>query len=698
MRLDSLLVSASALWENGMRMNGKWLGAIAFTAAAAVSAPAQAWRQVGPAGGTVISLEADPRDVKKLYLGTSDGHVFSSSDEGAHWQLLSRIGTGQDDVVTHILVDPRDSKRLYASTWTLYSGGGGVYQSDDTGRTWKVIGLAHETVRALAQSATNPKTLLAGSLTGVYRSLDEGATWERITPAKHDDLRNFDSVAFDPHDDNIIYAGTYHLPWKTTNGGKDWFPIKAGMIDDSDVMSIIVDPANPDNVHATACSGIYHSVNGAQQWSKYQGIPFVFRRTQLIKQDPSNPQVLYAGTTSGLWKSTNEKDFKRVTPGDWVINALVIDPKDTNRIIIGTEREGVQISENGGGSFTSANVGFHHQHILDVAMDRERPEKALVVLTFDTDAFLATKDGGTTWAPLGPGLKRTDLKHVYASPNGWWASLNNGGWMKYEETGGKWIKTGLFVADAAPVAASASATNGKKGAATAAAKRASPKAKPTLVAFQVSDMSFGSDAWFAATTGGVLVSKDRGTTWKLAGSASYLKQPSQSLEASKDGSQIWAISQRNLVYSADGGAHWDAQELTFAAAGNLKLHRVDDSNLFITSNMGLYASKDAGHNWNREEVRELQFQDVAGSGNALVVALQKHGLLTSFDAGKSWQRLSDPLADGFFPVVRTRRNGDVVAVSATEGLLAFEPDAHSANSSVGTSQLMPASNGVQKPK
>ena len=147
-------------------------------------------------------------------------------------------------------------------------------------------------------------------------------------------------MAFDPKDDNTIYAGTYHLPWKTSNGGKDWFPIVKGMIDDSDVMSIIVDPANVDNVHATACSGIYHSVNGGTQWVKYQGIPSVFRRTQLIRMDPSNPEILFAGTTSGLWKTVNDKDFKRVSPGDWIINALIIDPKNPQKLIIGTERQG----------------------------------------------------------------------------------------------------------------------------------------------------------------------------------------------------------------------------------------------------------------------------------------------------------------------------------------------------------------------
>src|SRR5215469_4743597 len=455
-----------------MHMKRPLLGlALAVGLAAASSTSAQVWRQAGPPGGTVISLAADPNDTTKLFLGSSDGHVFTSTDEGGHWQMISRIGSGQDDVVTHIIVDPRNSNRLYASTWTLYSGGGGVYRSEDAGRSWKLIGLAKETVRALAQAPTNPKEFVAGSLTGVYRSMDDGNSWERISPANHEDLRNFDSVAFDPHDEKIIYAGTYHLPWKTVDGGKNWSPVVKGMIDDSDVMSIVVDPANSSNVHATACSGIYHSLDAGLTWKRYGGIPFVFRRTQLIRQDPQHPDTLYAGTTSGLWKTTNEgvDQWKRMTPLEWVVNAILIDPRNPQRLIIGTEREGVQISNDGGASFAAANNGFNHQHILDVAVDREHSERALVVLTFDTNAFLATKDGGNSWTMLGPGLKRSDVRHVYAMPNGWWASLSNGGLMKYDQTSRKWMKAGLFVPDSA--AASAPAKTTAKG------KRAAPAAK-----------------------------------------------------------------------------------------------------------------------------------------------------------------------------------------------------------------------------
>src|SRR5262249_12181475 len=176
-----------------MVMNLKWLGIGALALAAATATPAQTWKQVGPAGGTVISLEADPRDANKLYLGTSDGHVFTSSDEGGHWQLLSRIGTGQDDVITHLLVAPRDSNRMYAATRPRCSGGGGVYRSNDAGSPWNLIGLAHENVRAIAQAPTRKNIFVVGAVSGVYRSTDDGNTWERIPPAKHDDLRNFDS-------------------------------------------------------------------------------------------------------------------------------------------------------------------------------------------------------------------------------------------------------------------------------------------------------------------------------------------------------------------------------------------------------------------------------------------------------------------------------------------------------------------------
>ena len=63
------------------------------------------------------------------------------------------------------------------------------------------------------------------------------------------------------------------------------------MIDDSDVMSLLIDAADPRRIYASACSGIYRSDDSAAQWRKIQGIPYTARRTYAITQDPKQPAM-----------------------------------------------------------------------------------------------------------------------------------------------------------------------------------------------------------------------------------------------------------------------------------------------------------------------------------------------------------------------------------------------------------------------
>ena len=97
----------------------------------------------------------------------------------------------------------------------------------------------------LTAAPSDPKILVAGTLKGVYRSTDGGEHWQLISPEGSQEIHEVESIAIDPVDPQIIYAGTWHLPWKTTDGGEHWTNIKQGIIDDSDVFSIIVDPKDP---------------------------------------------------------------------------------------------------------------------------------------------------------------------------------------------------------------------------------------------------------------------------------------------------------------------------------------------------------------------------------------------------------------------------------------------------------------------
>src|SRR5271165_5365061 len=419
---------------------------------AAASAQGQVWKPLGPPGGDVRALAGDPGHPARIFLGTADGHIFGSVDSGAHWALLGRASSRPDAVITTVVVDPRDGNVLYASSWTRDSAtGGGVFRSADGGATWSAAGLAGQSVRALAIAPSDPNVLVAGTLDGIYRSLDASKTWLRISPEHHEELRNLDSVAIDPRDPLTIYAGTLHLPWKTSDGGRTWHSIHQGMIDDSDVTSLLIDAADTRHLYASACSGIYRSDDNAGQWRKIQGIPYTARRTYQIAQDPKRPASVYAATSEGLWKSDDEgKTWRRTTPQSWVVNTVTFAEGNSGRVLIGTEEWGVLASDDRGEHFKDANAGFEHRQILALGLDSNHPDRILAVLAHAPEAILATEDDGRTWSALGPGLPAEQALRVYAAPDGaWWAAPAGGGLMRYDPEKKLWKQVGTRAADAA---------------------------------------------------------------------------------------------------------------------------------------------------------------------------------------------------------------------------------------------------------
>src|SRR5215470_7420758 len=334
----------------------------------------QHWERLGPPGGMVISLAAASDGT--VYLGTPDGHVFASADQGQHWELRGRAGDRLDGVVQRMVVDSRNPQRMLAAVWFRDSPAGGVFESADGAKTWKLAGLGSEAVRALEQSPAEPGVWVAGTSSGVFRSTDDTKSWQRISPAEDPELQNIDSLAIDPREAQTIYVGTYHLPWKTTDGGRTWRAISAGMIDDSDVMSLHIDSENPQRIFSSACSGIYRSEDGGASWTKLQGIPYSSRRTQQIVQDAGDARTLYAATTEGLWKTSDSGEtWKRITARDTDANAVVLLPSGEGPVLLaGTSAQGILRSANGGTDFALSNGGFAHRVVTAAAKAAARHE------------------------------------------------------------------------------------------------------------------------------------------------------------------------------------------------------------------------------------------------------------------------------------------------------------------------------------
>jgi photosystem II stability/assembly factor-like uncharacterized protein len=265
--------------------------AVAGDETASAPGPFSRWDVVGPTGGDVRVIAVDPADKDRLYVSTLDGQVHGSTDGGNTWRLLVNLNQ-PELILDQLIVDREDPRRIYTSGHR-HRGAGGFFKSTDGGKTWKESkDLRNESIHAMTQSSLDPKVLLVGTLQGVWISRDKGEKWERMNSSTMP--INIDSLAIDPTNLNTIYAGTWWRAYKSTDAGKNWRLIKNGMIDDSDVFAITINPRNSEHVIASACSGIYESFNGGERWTKFGGIPSASRRTRDIVQHPTTPTTLYA--------------------------------------------------------------------------------------------------------------------------------------------------------------------------------------------------------------------------------------------------------------------------------------------------------------------------------------------------------------------------------------------------------------------
>ena len=362
------------------------------------------WRTTGPPGGDVRALVVDPQNPDRFYFGTLDGQIYTSSDGGKRWQLLYNFGKPRM-FVDNIIVDPRNSRVLYVGAHR-HNMPGGFFKSKDGGVTWRESSeLKNEALHSLAQSDSDPNTLIAGTFSGIFRSDDSGDSWKQLPTQSTPGLIHVESLAIDPRTTDTIYAGTFYLPYKSVDGGQSWKSIKNGIIDDSDIFAIDIDPRDPNHIIASACSGIYETKNGGDSWRKVQGIPSQSRRTRAIMQHPSVAGIVFAGTTEGFWRSEKGGDadsWMVTTSRQLEINSIAVHPSRPDMVFIGTNNYGVMVSNDGGKTFIPTNGGFSGRFANAILPDREVPNRiyASTINTATGGGFLfVSDDNGGSWRP-----------------------------------------------------------------------------------------------------------------------------------------------------------------------------------------------------------------------------------------------------------------------------------------------------------
>jgi len=364
-----------------------------------VPLPEMHWRMIGPfRGGRTRAATGVPGQPNVFYVGQGDGGVWKSDDYGRTWNPIFDSQPSQS--IGAIAVAPSNANTLYvASGEGLHrpdlSVGNGIYKSTDAGKTWQHLGLRDgEQIPSLAVDPRDPNKVFAAVLghpygpseeRGIYRSTDGGATWTKVL--FKDANTGGSQVAIDPTNPDVVYAAL----WEATLG-----------------------PWEDGNSYEGTKGGLFKSTDGGVTWKQLtRGLPenVVHIQVALSASDEKRLYVTLATThesgyasAAGLgvyrsddagenwYKATDDpRPALKIGGGDLPI--AVVDPKNPDVIYsasIVTER-----SEDGGKTWMSlrgAPGGDDYQNLWI------NPDNPNIILLVSDQGAIVSVNRGETWS------------------------------------------------------------------------------------------------------------------------------------------------------------------------------------------------------------------------------------------------------------------------------------------------------------
>ncbi len=348
------------------------------------------WRLVGPfRGGRVLPVTGVPGQPELFYSGSVGGGVWRTNDAGRTWkpifdsQPIASIGA--------IAVAPSDPNTIYvgsgeADMRSSISYGDGMYKSVDAGKTWVPVGLGDSRqIGRILVDPHDPNRVFVAALghaygpntkRGVYRSEDGGKTWKRVL--FHDENTGAIDLAFLPGNPRTIYAAL----WQTRRPPWSIYPPSKG-------------PG----------SGLYRSTDGGEHWEQLidNGLPSEGLGRIGIAFAPSKPERIYLvvdAKEGGLYRSDDgggswqrASADKRIWGRGWYFGELTVAPDDPDTVYV--PNTSLYKSSDGGKTFLTLKGAPDGDDYHELWIDAANPQRMMV--SCDQGAIL-TLNGGETWS------------------------------------------------------------------------------------------------------------------------------------------------------------------------------------------------------------------------------------------------------------------------------------------------------------
>ncbi len=592
--------------------------------------------------GTTDSMGAiaiAPSSPNVIYAGTGEANnsvdsnygegILVSTNAGATWKLENPGGMFTGLTVSKIVVDPKNPDIAYAAIGNGAENGGypsgtGIYKTIDGGKTWTNTTSSITTIDTFSDVVIDPST--SGSTAtiyaavgytggdaanGIYKSTNAGNTWTLLSNFPNGSNDGRISLAISPTNTSVLYAavsdpstGNLSALEESTDGGSTWtkqtntpnFPTTQGWYD----LSIAVDPKSSSTVYVGGSGSFVTSVEDGNVYvSTDSGANWTSLQTDDITAGPhadihalvfdANNHLL-VGSDGGIYRK--DGDPKNASGFLWTdlngnlntiqFYSLSVNPSNGD-VLGGSQDNGTDLLDkatrtwtetdggDGGMAFASSTLAYH----------------VSPVLSFGTDFFRVSNDGGLTWTTATNGLNSSDPMNfnapfavdpsnpdrvVFGSNQIYQTTNAAGTWTQLTSTNSNgWNPSGNNV-DAIGLAASDSKT------------------------------IYASTGGEFASSSQIFVSTDGGTTWTerdLPGGNGRVNQiivdPNSSTTAY---AVVSTFGGGHVFQTVDGGKKWTD------ISGNLPnlptwTIQLDAANkiLYVGNDEGVYSSLNGGANW-----------------------------------------------------------------------------------------------------
>ncbi|MBE3124139.1 MAG: hypothetical protein IMZ57_00570 [Acidobacteria bacterium] len=441
------------------------------------------WQFIGPTNVsgrvTDVAVVAPKGKNYTIYVATASGGVWKTENEGTTW--IPIFENHVSAAIGDIALAPSDQNTIWVGTgehniFRSSQAGIGVFKSSDGGKTWAPMGLSDtNTIARIVVHPTNPAVVYVAAGghewtknadRGVYKTVDGGKTWEKVLYV-NDETGAYDLV-MDPRSSDTLYAATWQRTrrkwndprteashtgsgiWKTTDGGKTWTAINAGLpeagrrgrigidlcLTKPDVLYALVDnyeisreptPQEITDSYGVPSSGfikgatVYRSDDGGATWTQTSGLTpqqksimerhsgtygWVFGQ---IRVDPNDPNTTYMMGVPFSVSTDGGKTFARLPGPGADHHALWIDPDNSNYLLKGFD-QGVAVSYDKGKSWKYFQDVIPVSQFFNINFDMGTPFKV----------YGSMQDHGSFRAPvdLSRGRDRIPAQKFENAPGG----------------------------------------------------------------------------------------------------------------------------------------------------------------------------------------------------------------------------------------------------------------------------------------